>query len=110
MSEKLVKVLDVYTRRPRYVVPHRDIVTCGACGRSWDDSIPTSMTPAPSARCPFEDMRGHGARVALRDITITRQHPSGALEARAIVDGYLVRRNYYGYSAKEVRAMFQREV
>ncbi len=31
-----------------------DPVTCGTCGRSWDDAIPTSMTPAPSARCPFE--------------------------------------------------------
>ena len=28
--------------------------TCGNCRRSWDDSIVTSMTPAPSARCPFE--------------------------------------------------------
>ena len=28
--------------------------TCGTCGRTWDDSIITSMTPAPSARCPFE--------------------------------------------------------
>ncbi len=31
-----------------------DVVTCGTCGRSWDDAISTSMTPAPSARCPFE--------------------------------------------------------
>ncbi len=31
-----------------------DIVTDGGCGLSWDDSIITSMTPAPSARCPFE--------------------------------------------------------
>lgn len=31
-----------------------DKVTCGTCGRSWDDSIATSFTPAPSARCPFE--------------------------------------------------------
>jgi len=31
-----------------------DIATCGTCGRSWDDAIVTSMTPAPSARCPFE--------------------------------------------------------
>ena len=30
------------------------IVTCGVCQRSWDDSIVTGMTPAPSARCPFE--------------------------------------------------------
>ena len=28
--------------------------TDGSCGLSWDDSISTSMTPAPAARCPFE--------------------------------------------------------
>lgn len=28
--------------------------TDGTCGLSWDDSIPTEYTPAPSARCPFE--------------------------------------------------------
>lgn len=31
-----------------------DYVTCGACGLTWDDSVPTGLTPAPSARCPFE--------------------------------------------------------
>jgi hypothetical protein len=31
-----------------------NLMTCGGCGRSWDDSIPTSWTPVPSARCPFE--------------------------------------------------------
>lgn len=30
------------------------LATCGTCGRSWDDDIITSMTPAPGARCPFE--------------------------------------------------------
>jgi hypothetical protein len=30
------------------------VVTCGECGRSWDDSISTEWTPAPAARCPFE--------------------------------------------------------
>lgn len=34
--------------------PATDRATCGDCGRSWDDAISTSMTPAPSARCPFE--------------------------------------------------------
>lgn len=29
-------------------------MTCGACGRSWDDSVVTSVTPVPSGRCPFE--------------------------------------------------------
>jgi hypothetical protein len=30
------------------------IATCGECGRSWDDSVSTSMTPTPAGRCPFE--------------------------------------------------------
>ena len=32
----------------------KDRATCGNCGLSWDDGISTSMTPTPSARCPFE--------------------------------------------------------
>lgn len=28
--------------------------TCGHCDLSWDDGKITSMTPTPSARCPFE--------------------------------------------------------
>jgi hypothetical protein len=28
--------------------------TCYQCELSWDDGKSTSMTPAPSARCPFE--------------------------------------------------------
>jgi hypothetical protein len=31
-----------------------DPVTCGTCGRTWDDAVVTSVTPTPSARCPFE--------------------------------------------------------
>lgn len=27
---------------------------CGTCGRAWDDTISTPVTPVPSARCPFE--------------------------------------------------------
>lgn len=34
--------------------PAADRVTCGTCGLSWDDAIPTTYTPAPAARCPFE--------------------------------------------------------
>lgn len=30
------------------------VVTCGRSGRSWDDAVVTSVTPAPAARCPFE--------------------------------------------------------
>lgn len=31
-------------------------MTCGdpSCGRSWDDTVSTGVTPAPSGRCPFE--------------------------------------------------------
>lgn len=29
-------------------------MTCGECGRSWDDAIATSYTPVPAGRCPFE--------------------------------------------------------
>jgi hypothetical protein len=32
----------------------KDKTTCNTCGLSWDDGIVTEMTPAPSARCPFE--------------------------------------------------------
>lgn len=54
---RAVKVWNVITRRTRMVPMHGEIATCGECGRSWDDSIPTGMTPAPSGRCPFEGMR-----------------------------------------------------
>jgi len=27
---------------------------CGTCGRSWDDSKSTGLTPTPAGRCPFE--------------------------------------------------------
>ncbi len=29
--------------------------TCGTCGRDWNEAYITGRTPAPSARCPFED-------------------------------------------------------
>lgn len=52
-----VKVWDVLTKRTRWVESHQHIATCGQCGRSWDDSVVTHCTPAPSARCPFEGMK-----------------------------------------------------
>lgn len=27
---------------------------CGDCGRGWDDSLSTSVTPTTAGRCPFE--------------------------------------------------------
>lgn len=35
-------------------VPAEDPVQCNTCGLSWDDALVTGLTPAPSARCPFE--------------------------------------------------------
>lgn len=32
----------------------KDRAMCLTCGLSWDDGITTAITPAPSARCPFE--------------------------------------------------------
>lgn len=31
-----------------------EMATCGNCGKSWNDALMSSMTPAPSARCPYE--------------------------------------------------------
>ncbi|WP_301123464.1 MULTISPECIES: hypothetical protein [Mycolicibacterium] len=47
----VVEVFDADVYRSEYP---GTIVTCGACGRSWDDTVPTASTPAPSGRCPFE--------------------------------------------------------
>ena len=33
--------------------------TCGSCGLSWDDGKATTLTPAPSGRCPFEYFHKH---------------------------------------------------
>lgn len=31
-----------------------DVMTCGHCGRSWNDAAISGVTPVPSGRCPFE--------------------------------------------------------
>ena len=31
-----------------------DVMTCGQCGRSWNDAAISQWTPTPSGRCPFE--------------------------------------------------------
>lgn len=38
------------------LAPHERarLTSCGECGRAWDDTQSTSLTPAPGARCPFE--------------------------------------------------------
>lgn len=34
--------------------PPGNVAECGTCGFRWDDTIVTSLTPAPAARCPNE--------------------------------------------------------
>lgn len=41
---------DLYRR----LIQNADLLTCGTCGRTWDDAHPTAVTPVPSGRCPFE--------------------------------------------------------
>ncbi len=31
-----------------------DWMTCGTCGRTWNDAHGTELTPVPAGRCPFE--------------------------------------------------------
>lgn len=47
-----------------------DLATCGHCGLTWNDSIATIYTPAPSGRCPFEAF--HKTRRKLRPDEIPR--------------------------------------
>lgn len=49
-----------YYQGVRYLAPWKpapaSFSRCLTCGRAWDDDKPTALTPAPSARCPFEYM------------------------------------------------------
>jgi hypothetical protein len=51
--------------------PNADLVTCGACGHTWDDAIATAWTPAPSGRCPFEYDHAHDEPRGVRDSYLT---------------------------------------
>lgn len=48
----VVEVLDASAYKTGH--PGAAIATCGECGRSWDDAVGSTWTPAPSGRCPFE--------------------------------------------------------
>ena len=54
-----------YYHQVRYTAPWKPapvtFARCMSCGRAWDDNKPTALTPAPSARCPFEYMHKRGA-------------------------------------------------
>lgn len=52
-----IKIWHPETHRISVVDQRPGIATCGNCGRSWDDTLSTTWTPAPAGRCPFEYMR-----------------------------------------------------
>jgi len=67
--------------------PAEDRATCGTCGLSWDDAIPTSLTPAPAARCPFEEFHDYEppklTRAQKRENARRAGHARQTLEAYA---------------------------
>jgi hypothetical protein len=38
-------------------------MTCGHCGRTWDDAHSSGWTPVPSGRCPFEFWHWRASRI-----------------------------------------------
>lgn len=73
------------------------VATCGTCGRSWDDAVVTGWTPAPMARCPFEDEHADEDRgpptfdpaTLLIDGELTCPHCAGQrFRYRELVDEY----------------------
>jgi hypothetical protein len=68
-------------------------VTCGTCGREWNDALITSRTPAPSARCPYEDLHDELAELdALRELASEAEGYSEDWKygATLICDSYFV--------------------
>jgi hypothetical protein len=60
--------------------PDADVVTCGHCGRGWDDAVVTGWTPTPAGRCPFEAEHEYAEpcqwfALCENDATQTRPHP-----------------------------------
>jgi hypothetical protein len=72
-----MKLWNVITNRQYEAKNPIAVATCGHCGRSWDDGRITSITPAPSARCPFE---------------YTHRYP---LKPRCVKCGRVIRANEY---------------
>lgn len=65
-----------------------DVMTCGTCGRSWDDALGSHLTPVPSGRCPFEydhcDIDHDEIRDALEGDSNDREHDALVMVAEAL--------------------------
>lgn len=47
---------------------------CGTCGRAWDDTVSTGVTPTPGGRCPFEYEHGPGVEPSPRWARVDQVH------------------------------------
>jgi hypothetical protein len=48
---------------------------CGTCGRAWDDSVSTAVTPTPAGRCPFEREHEEVSHDGTVDGAVCSDHP-----------------------------------
>jgi hypothetical protein len=73
-----------------------DPTGCGNCGRWWDDSISTALTPTPAGRCPFEYGHEEDAVMEMNRRVLDRMIRENAIsdlagaiagQAQAIADG-----------------------
>jgi hypothetical protein len=85
--------------------PATNPCTCGTCGLTWDDWIVTSMTPAPSGRCPFEafhDYRPDYERP--HNVVVPFENAHGAFSFLAEVDELGYRAVVVGVDGEQVDA------
>jgi hypothetical protein len=62
------------------------LAVCGTCGRMWDDGKVTSMTPAPSGRCPFEPIHGVWTDYECHFEVIVSTDAAGTVSPRAYLN------------------------
>lgn len=91
--------------------PIVEVATCGTCGRSWNDAAISSVTPAPSGRCPFEYDHDEpereptpaeqiAAQLDARDLDADRIGPMVSPDAMMAAAGHVSRE--YGYTGYRI--------
>jgi hypothetical protein len=75
--------------------------TCGTCGRTWDDALVTGVTPAPSARCPFEAQHEDDESFADPDCTC----PGDDFDTFCPIHGKVAPATYDSPSAQVLRSV-----
>ncbi len=75
-----------------------DKATCGHCGLSWDDGKVTSMTPAPGARCPFEEFHVYADEPATVETELLAALEAATERMEAVAAGIPVHKRHKGVS------------